>query len=71
MLKIVFDANIYLAAMGSKSFCYDLFLKVLEQPARYPLFISEDIINEVEKNAARLIKERVISAAQKNLEKST
>ena len=65
MLKIVLDANIYLAAMGSRSFCYDLIDRLSEQPQQYPLFISEAIIKEVEKNAEKLLKLAAITSFQK------
>ncbi len=66
MLKIVFDANIYLAAIGMRSFCYDLVLKISGRPFEYPLFISEAIIEEVEKNAKRLVEEKIVNILTKN-----
>lgn len=66
MLKIVFDSNIYLAAMGMRSFCFDLVVEIATRPLDYPLFISEPIIKEVEKNAKRLVGGKIAGEQLKN-----
>ena len=59
-MRLVLDTNIYLAAMGHRSFCFDLFIKLLED-RQYEIFISPDILRELKKKTGILIGEKLIA----------
>ena len=61
MLILVLDTNIYLAAMGSRSFCYDLLLLIADRPLEYQIFVSDVIMTEIKKGADKLLTEKIIN----------
>ena len=67
MLKLVFDSNIYIAAMAKQSFCRDLLVIVLADIESFNLFISDAILTEIWDTSNELIKQNAIQPVARDL----
>ena len=60
-MKIIFDTNIYIAASTVGGFCYYLLDSTLTPQSPYQVFISPEIVNELEQKLEILVDEKVFS----------
>jgi len=63
MLKIVIDSNVYISAIATRSFSYDLLLQILTHRNLYQIFISQDLWTELHATTTRLIKKKILDQA--------
>lgn len=60
-MDLVFDTNVYLAAMsGNTGFCYKLLKRVLEDRQENFLYVSQAILSEIHSAGNRLLSKEII-----------